>query len=525
MFTNGKGASEKACLASALGEYFERLSCNYFFADYYLGEKIAKASFVHYPNEKWFPFDVNDENMPQGLLDDKLWTYYDPENALEPSQLIDTNSGAVQRGICALPFVRQSDKKAIYFPVNIIANLYVSNGMSAGNSQSEARIQALCEIYERYVKNKIIAEGICLPLIPKSVLERYTNIQASIKALENYGYSLRICDASLAGIYPVISVTLIHPKDASVFSSFGSHPCFEVALERTVTELLQGRTLSMLDDFQAPSFNADEIADPQNLETHFINSTGLLSYEFFKESSDYPFVDWDFEDKVDTQWEYLVNIATKEGHEIYIADYTHLGVYACRMLLPNMSEIYPVEDLLWSNNNAGVYFREAFLSMDSLEKQELEMILDAIEDEELNDMLKIAEFIGVIPDNDTVWESLQLGEFKAMIYLALGDYQNAQTWVTWSNHFGTFDDKRTKLYLCLDALLHIKLEEKDLKEYQKSLSQMYSESIFNTCQDILSTKIKFHGLHFSGLSLEGFEKHQTLLRAYEGLHGVKEKNL
>ncbi|MCK4711179.1 MAG: YcaO-like family protein, partial [Gammaproteobacteria bacterium] len=34
MFTNGKGATEKACLASALGEYFERLSCNYFFADF-----------------------------------------------------------------------------------------------------------------------------------------------------------------------------------------------------------------------------------------------------------------------------------------------------------------------------------------------------------------------------------------------------------------------------------------------------------------------------------------------------------
>ena len=29
-FTNGKGASKKAALASALGEYFERLSTNYF---------------------------------------------------------------------------------------------------------------------------------------------------------------------------------------------------------------------------------------------------------------------------------------------------------------------------------------------------------------------------------------------------------------------------------------------------------------------------------------------------------------
>ena len=30
LFTNGKGASKLAALASALGEFFERLSCNYF---------------------------------------------------------------------------------------------------------------------------------------------------------------------------------------------------------------------------------------------------------------------------------------------------------------------------------------------------------------------------------------------------------------------------------------------------------------------------------------------------------------
>ena len=30
LFTNGKGASQLAARASALGEFFERLSCNYF---------------------------------------------------------------------------------------------------------------------------------------------------------------------------------------------------------------------------------------------------------------------------------------------------------------------------------------------------------------------------------------------------------------------------------------------------------------------------------------------------------------
>ena len=57
LFTNGKGSTRNACLASALGEFFERLNCNYFFADYYLGEAIANGDFVHYPDEQWLPLD------------------------------------------------------------------------------------------------------------------------------------------------------------------------------------------------------------------------------------------------------------------------------------------------------------------------------------------------------------------------------------------------------------------------------------------------------------------------------------
>ena len=158
-FTNGKGATKKAALASALGEYFERLSTNYFFADFWLGETIANGPFVHYPNEKWFPLTENDD-VPEGLLDDRLRAFYDPENELAGSMLIDLQSGNEDRGICGLPFTRQSDNQTVYIPMNIIGNLYVSNGMSAGNTRNEARVQGLSEVFERYVKNRIIAESI-----------------------------------------------------------------------------------------------------------------------------------------------------------------------------------------------------------------------------------------------------------------------------------------------------------------------------------------------------------------------------
>jgi len=521
MFTNGKGASTKACLASALGEYFERLSCNYFFADYYLGEQIVSGDFVHYPNEKWFSFSEEDEKIPQGLLSDELWAYFDPQNELQPYQLIDINVGVDERGICALPFTRISDRQSIYFPVNIIGNIFVSNGMAAGNTESEAQVQALCEVYERYAKNKIIAEGICLPIIPDVVMDRFPEVQASVEKLEAYGYHLRICDASLGGVYPVISVTLIHPKDGSVFASFGGHPCFEVALERTLTELLQGRSLDMLDDLSVPSFNQDEVANPHNLETHFINATGLLSYEFFKETSDYSFVDWNYEGSTKNELEEMSKIAREQGFDIYIADYAHLGVYACRILIPGMSDIYPVGDLLWSNNNEGAYFREALLGLDKLKDEEMIEVLESLEDGEYNDMIKVAEFIGVVPDENTPWASLQVGELKAMLYLALGELESAEEWVTWCCYMAVLDDKRAKLYNCIHAILVVQLEQKDLAQFKHSFVQMYGQECVKESEEVVAGKLRFHGLHRTSMALEGFEKHLTLLQGYEKVQKAK----
>ncbi|HAI25687.1 MAG TPA: OsmC domain/YcaO domain-containing protein, partial [Alcanivorax sp.] len=45
-FTNGKGATKESALCSALGEFIERLSCNFFYNDQYFGEEIANSAFV-----------------------------------------------------------------------------------------------------------------------------------------------------------------------------------------------------------------------------------------------------------------------------------------------------------------------------------------------------------------------------------------------------------------------------------------------------------------------------------------------
>ena len=190
-FTNGKGATKESALASALGEFIERLNCNFFYNDQYFGEEISGSGFVHYPNEKWFPLTDSDA-LPQGILDDYCLGIYDENKELRDSHLIDTNSGRKDRGICSIPYQRVSDGETVYFPSNLIENLFLSNGMSAGNNLAEAQVQCLSEIFERAVKRQIIEDEIALPDVPQQVLEKYPDIIAGIKALEAQGFPVLV---------------------------------------------------------------------------------------------------------------------------------------------------------------------------------------------------------------------------------------------------------------------------------------------------------------------------------------------
>jgi ribosomal protein S12 methylthiotransferase accessory factor len=528
LFTNGKGSTRNACLASALGEFFERLNCNYFFADFYLGSKIANDEFVHYPDEQWFSID--ELNM-QGsldkteLLDKSLWAFYNPEGLLSPELLIDTNSSNHERGVCAIPFIRYQDQKKVLFPVNIVGNLYVSNGMSAGNTITEARTQALSEVFERYVKNRIIAERISLPLVPEEMLQNFPKVLVAKAELEQEGFIIEVKDASLGGRYPVMSVTMLEPESGRCLASFGAHPSFEVALERTMTELLQGRRLESLDGFQIPSFDDEAVADPVNLETHFIDSSGLISYDFFREDKDYDFVYWDFDNSTQSEFEFLVSLLEQEKHDIYIADYEHLGVYGCRIIVPGVSEIYPVQELHWQNNNEAAGLRERILSLGKLSQQDASELLMELEQSDYSDHSDVCGLIGIAPDPDSVWESLRIGELKGMLALHAEDYQQALDWSHWCLEMEQLSAEREKFYRALTAMLEIELDgSRQQSTYRSGLQRLYGKPMIKRCEEVLSGHRRYDGLFDAGLELQGLERHQSLLNAYEKLQQAKHRH-
>lgn len=526
-FTNGKGATQKAALASALGEYFERLSTNYFFSDFYLGKHAAQGEFVHYPNEKWFAIDSED-HLPNGLLNEQLLDFYDPERELTGSNLVDLQSSNTQRGVCALPFIQQSTQQTVYVPVNLIANLYASNGMAAGNSKYEARVQGLSEIFERYVKNKIIAEAISLPEIPQTVLQRYPSVQESITTLEQQGFPIFCYDASLGGVYPVICVVLFNPVNGTCFASFGAHPRFEVALERTVTELLQGRSLNDLDVFSPPSFDNDDVADLTNLETHFIDSSGLISWDLFNRNADYAFVDWDFSGTTEQEYTNLMQILANQQIETLIMDYQHLGVYVCRIIAVGMSEIYPPEDLLIANNNMAIDWRETILNLpnSSLTQQQYLELIEKLDEEDLDDFARVRELLGLATGMDNAWYTLRIGELKAMLALAGGDLEQALSWIEWTIEFNAsiFSSERMHAYRCLQTLVNFALT-RDLDQfidYQSAFNKMYGKEYVDTLWQITLGERRFYDLFAIDEDLTALPAHQSLLKVYHKLHASLE---
>ncbi|RXE88280.1 OsmC domain/YcaO domain-containing protein [Pseudoalteromonas sp. A757] len=521
-FTNGKGATKESALCSALGEFIERLNCNFFYNDQFFGEEIANAEFVHYPNEKWFKPGADDA-LPNEILDDYTREIYDPESELRGSHLVDTNSGNIARGICSIPYTRHSDGETVYFPSNLIENLFLSNGMSAGNNLFEAKVQCLSEIFERAVKKQIIEQEIVLPDVPESVLAKYPGIVEGIKGLEEQGFPVVVKDASLGGQFPVMCVTLMNPKTGGVFASFGAHPSFEVALERSLTELLQGRSFEGLNDVPKPTFNSMAVSEPENFVEHFIDSTGVISWRFFSAKHDYDFVEWDFAGTNEEECDKLFGILETLGKEAYIAEFTDLGI-ACRILVPGFSEVYSAEDLIWDNTNKALQYREDILNIHSLDDEALANLVERLEDSQLDNYIDIITLIGVEFDENTVWGQLTILELKILIYLALGDIEAAIELVETFLQFNDNTVERGLFYQAMHATLEIALDDElEMEDYIHNFTRMFGKEVMDAVIGSINGDVKFYGLTPTNMKLEGLDKHLRLIESYKKLHTARGK--
>jgi ribosomal protein S12 methylthiotransferase accessory factor len=349
---------------------------------------------------------------------------------------------------------------------------------------------------------------------------------AGIQGLEAQGFPVLVKDASLGGTYPVMCVTLMNPRTGGVFASFGAHPSFEVALERSLTELLQGRSFEGLNDLPRPTFESNAVTEPNNFVEHFIDSSGVVSWRFFSAKSNYEFVEWDFSGKGENsnaeEAASLLRILEGMGNEVYTAVYDQLGAIACRILVPGYSEVYPVEDLIWDNTNKSLLFRSDILNLHRLDDASLASLLDRLDNNELDEYSDIATLIGIEFDDNTVWGQLTVLELKLLIHLALKQLEEAHELVGAFLQYNDNTVERGLFYQALNVVLEVTLaEDSELPDYEVNFRRMFGDAHMNAAMGSVEGSVRFFGLTPTSMKLEGLDRHHRLLDSYKKIYKAR----
>jgi ribosomal protein S12 methylthiotransferase accessory factor len=321
----------------------------------------------------------------------------------------------------------------------------------------------------------------------------------------------------------------MNPRTGGVFASFGAHPSLEVALERSLTELLQGRSFEGLNDLPPPTFASEAVTEPNNFVEHFIDSSGIVSWRFFSAKSDYDFVEWDFSGKGEgsniQEAKTLFSILESIGKEAYVAVYEQLGAIACRIVVPGYSEVYPIEDLVWDNTNKALLFRADILNLFTLNDSRLAALLEKLENNELDEYGDIATLIGIEFDENTPWGQLTVLELKLLIHLALKQFDEAQELVGAFLQYNDNTVERKLFYQALNAVLEILLDDDlELDDYMLNFRRMYGDERMDAVIGSAEGSIRFYGLTPTSMKLEGLDRHHRLIDSYKKIHIARAKH-
>jgi len=215
------------------------------------------------------------------------------------------------------------------------------------------------------------------------------------------------------------------------------------------------------------------------------------------------------------------------GKEVYMAVYEHFGATACRILVPDYSEIYLVEDLIEDNTNKALLFREDILNLHRLDDDQLEALVERLEELEVDDYTEIKTLIGIEFDDNTVWGQLTILELKLLIYITLQEFEQAKELVETFLQFNTNTVERGLFYQCLNVVLEIELDEDelDLNDYEVNFRRMFGDERMNAVIGSMDGSIRFYGLTETSMKLEGLDRHLRLIESYKKLHSARAKSI
>ncbi len=348
--TNGKGTTYDRAMASAYGEFMERLESGFLLNRLF----PTKSGYVYGKKESDF-FDVFE------MRKEKI-------NTTEVDILCGTN------------------------------------GLSAGNSYYECFIQGSCEIFERYVLKKIYFDKNIKEVL-KIVSEEYykdREIYKYVLAIKKRGYEITIIDCTMNEKVPVLGVLIEHQKMGKYCFALGSDFNFDICVERCITEIFQGKNLDIV--FRKHMNSCFSVLKFQERNAQYMESlvsnSGRLPFDILNISETTiqlgkPFVEGEYTNK--ELMKNVLDVFNTLEEKVYVKDYGWLGFPCLRIYAPNISHIVDDKHIMNIRTNFAQYLHEQL----KCEKKDYCMICNVI-GEHINSVDGISDLLGICVKDE--WE-------------------------------------------------------------------------------------------------------------------------
>ena len=520
--TNGKGLTKKYSMASAYAEFMERLQNRFLFIyDYF-----QYASKQYIASNKIDP--VFSKFIKEGVLeldyyhsaDEKIKLYEDLN--MEERYFIENLfrgkdfSTIISDEIIYAPFFNVSGNTVSYLPIKWLYLCSGSNGMCAGNTATEAIIQGVCEVFERFAMLRIFQQKIVPPNIPVDFFKGH-HIYDLILEMQKKRYKIIIKDCSLGMGLPIIGITVIDYETGKYAFHLGSDICPITALERCFTELFQGGEKIRFNYIH--QFHKDRYDIEKNFFSHLYNGMGFLPEHIFSDQYSYEFNPTYFQhstsDKEDIN--YLSKLISNLGHSLYVRDVSFLGFPSYYVYIHGMSEVIAsisinsLKYYLLFKNKIHIFWN--IPNATNTEIKEFSLVFkEYIEQNKASSTLDFLKFtLNIAYKYSTDY-------FMSLLFLLCDDYENS---IKYLDQYILNDiDKLDNLYFaCLKDALNYKNQSLSDEVIRANLSQIYPvETIeevlnglernsllenheFTTCFNCSECRILSHCAYFKVLSL------------------------
>ncbi|QSX06290.1 YcaO-like family protein [Sedimentibacter sp. zth1] len=486
--TNGKGTTYEYALASAYGELMERLQNQ---APFNLGtnvsqEAIEYKNFFYAPDEKQLS-DNDILNSQEEWINKKLAKLNpDIDKKTFLNKWKQMSHEKIPCDFIAVPFYNINSRISSYIPIKMLSKMYMSNGMCAGNTPEEALVQGISEILERNVNMKIITNKLTPPTIPREFIKKHKRVDNLISQIESSGnFEIILKDCSLGQEFPVIGVIFINKDTQSYFVKFGAHPIFELAVERTLTELLQGQDINQMKgtcEFSYRSFISDSHS---NLINILVNGCGEYPVEFFSEKESF-----EFKEPVNTiqmnnkdMLTYLVNLLNKSGHDVYVRDVSFLGFPSFHVIVSDLSEIEEIDDIRQIEDYVQfIKTKKMIRNLHMLTNNEMIELADLIEQANLGFETSIMQYLNTPNCKYSSWYFSNFDLFTTAIYCKIGNYNKAFNKIEKlliSLKLNSCSIQMITYYKCMRDYLAAKADELNDTQIIRKLSVFYQQDMIN----------------------------------------------